>query len=384
MLRSSNLGRSASAGLPLFFLLFGVVLAFGAGSASAITGGTPASASDWPFVVTVQVPIGRCTGSVIAPSVVMTSAHCTVDPGTDRPFDPSGVIIKAADGEHVASAVRVPPQFTSAALRGDASIVFLATPLPNAPIRLQSTSDPDLTRTGREVRLAGLGLDNVLREAAFSILGDDRCRDTAPTQGVPFDSDSMFCVAGVLDQSHQCGGDSGGPVVGSVVQGSTAPADQRLIGLISWGAQTCGGINVEADLAFLSAWTAAQLAAPPPPASPPPVTPPPIVQTPRRTSARIDLSAVVRDGRTWVLTVTARHGTDRGIVVVQLQRWTAQGFRTFKRPTVRLGSSVKVTVVATSRRAPRIRAVLAPSARWPRASSRPVVLRPPATIVTRG
>ena len=379
MPRSSTLGRPATAGLPSFFLLVAVLMAtLGAGDARAVVGGTVASSADWPFVVTVTVPIGRCTGSAISPTAVLTAAHCTVDPATGKPFDAAQVTVLGADGQHASSGVRVPASYTTATLQGDASVIFLATPISNTPIAVVPATDATLTRSGALVRLAGLGAEDVLKEASFTVLPDDACVQLQPRPGITFDSLTMYCVAGVLDQSHQCGGDSGGPVVASTVAGSIAPADQRLVGIVSWGSTTCAGINVETRLPNLASWIADQLATPPTGSGPNAASGQPRPRPARRTLARVSLGAAVRDAHSWVFTVGAKHGTDHANVVVRLQRRTPDGYRTFARVPLRLGSNAKLIWGGRFSGARRIRALLPASSRWARSTSRPIVIRPPA------
>ena len=379
MSRSSTLGRPATAGLPSFFLIVALLAAtISAPDARAVVGGTVASNTEWPFVVTVTVPIGRCTGSAISPTAILTAAHCTVDPATGKPFDPTQVTVLGADGQHVSSGVRVPPGYTTATLQGDASVIFLATPITNAPIAVVPATDTTLTRSGALVRLAGLGIEDVLKQASFTVLPDDACLQLQPRPGVAFDSDSMYCVAGVLDQSHQCGGDSGGPVIASTVAGSTAPADQRLVGIVSWGSTTCAGINVETRLPNLASWIADQLAAPPAGPEPNVALAKPRPRPVRRTLARVSLGAAVRDEHSWVFTIGAKHGSDHGTIVVLLQRHTPAGYRSFTRVPLLLGSNAKLIWSGRFSGSRRIRALLPASSRWARSTSRPIVIQPPA------
>ena len=384
MPRSSILGRPATAGLPSFFVLVAVTLAtFGVTDSRAVVGGTVASSADWPFVVGLQVPSGRCAASVISATAVLTAAHCAIDPQTARPFDPAAITVLGQDGAHLASDVRIPPSYTIAALRGDLSVVFLATPMSAPPVALQAASDPDLSRTGTVVRLAGFGTENILKEAPFTILKDDACRDSAPSQGIPFDGDSMFCLAGVLDGAHQCLGDSGGPVVSPVVPGSTALVDQRLIGVVSWGATNCSGINVEADATFLSSWIVAQLATPPLPVSGPDLGSQPVAHPSRLTRVKMTVAAARQSPRRWIFTVGARHGSDRGEATVELQHVTARGYRTFLRIPIRLGSGTKVIWTGSFPRPRRIRALLPATTRWARSTS-PVITVNPTRGATAG
>lgn len=69
------------------------------GSRPRIIGGYGAVQSDWPFMAFVAYfdasgnPEFNCTGTVVAPNVVLTAAHCAVDETTGAPLDPAGFAV---------------------------------------------------------------------------------------------------------------------------------------------------------------------------------------------------------------------------------------------------------------------------------------------------
>ena len=69
------------------------------GSRPKIIGGYGAVQSDWGFMAFVAYfdasgnPEFVCSGTVVAPNVVLTAGHCAVDETTGVPLDPSGYVV---------------------------------------------------------------------------------------------------------------------------------------------------------------------------------------------------------------------------------------------------------------------------------------------------
>lgn len=69
------------------------------GSRPKIIGGYGAVQSDWGFMAFVAYfdasgnPEFVCSGTVVAPDVVLTAGHCAVDETTGVPLDPSGYVV---------------------------------------------------------------------------------------------------------------------------------------------------------------------------------------------------------------------------------------------------------------------------------------------------
>jgi hypothetical protein len=110
------------------FVLCGLTAIFAAGcgdtaeegsaqSASAVNGATT-SARDYPYAAHVNVPSGLCSGSVLAPRVVLTAGHCAEGSATViAPFARNGKqtklskrVVSAPDGSDVALFVLSPDQ----------------------------------------------------------------------------------------------------------------------------------------------------------------------------------------------------------------------------------------------------------------------------------
>jgi secreted trypsin-like serine protease len=218
---------------------------------SSIIGGGNADFSRWEFTAAI-LRKGRmhCGGSVIAPTKILTAAHCvadfkssTLDVVTGRPK-----LTDRSVGEviEVASAV-AHPDFRNTQLH-DVGVITLSRPTSSPPIELASPEeDAAFTVPGGLLRVAGWGarnpfgvsLSNVLKRATERVRTTRRCRKAF--RGL-FSAESMICSLGRKlgafgrppIHSTACSGDSGGPLV------ADTPAGPREVGTVSYGGAFCG------------------------------------------------------------------------------------------------------------------------------------------------
>jgi secreted trypsin-like serine protease len=173
-------------------------------SSAAIIGGTPDDGD--PAVVGLVVrslrctkdrPPPTCTGTLIAPRVVLTAAHCL---DNRRPSDLRVLVGSSRDTGTLLDVdeARVHPSWDPSTQRFDIALLRLTAPALVAPTSV-ATLEPS-TFVGTDVRLVGFGLD----ESATS--GRKRS-GTAHVSSI--DSEVFRYVPG---PSMSCGGDSGGPV----------------------------------------------------------------------------------------------------------------------------------------------------------------------------
>ena len=246
-----------------------------------VVGGTATTIERWPWQVAIAFPPdGRngyqrqfCGGSLVAPTIVITAAHCVydfIDPtgvtciqplagfnnpasdfsvitGRTRLSSSAGAEIPVAEIYYFESGPRHQAQssgdgeglFDCNTFEWD--VVFLqlasAAPPPAQTILIAGADERDTWAPGRPAVVTGWGAtseggsgSDILRFADVSIIDDATCgRDDV--YGDQFFPQVMVC-AGVFPQggSDTCQGDSGGPLVVPLASGA-----YRLVGDTSFG-----------------------------------------------------------------------------------------------------------------------------------------------------
>jgi Trypsin len=361
-----------AAALPIVVLL----LLVGATSAAAkapsapsaeVIGGTAAPAGSWDFAAYVvehdSGGYGTCTGSVIAPNVVLTAAHCVLDDKTNKVLDPSAFTITTGSldlsdgGARQVSAVTqvaVGPGFNLQSLRPDEAILVLATPTTAPSISLATPADVALYTPGASVVLAGWGLEkpkdrntpSALQTSDTNLQSDRACKESAGGAFITFLPGWMLCTAG---GGIACKGDSGGPILEAATPSPASLADWRLIGTTSWGDDGCSYLSVAASELPLNGWIAQQVAAAAgtAPATPPAAVatmPTPLSMDPAIPAVRVPIQLqlqVAGHGHRWFrLRLLANPRTPIDELHVKLQYYTGYGFKSFASLTLVSGKPV--------------------------------------------
>lgn len=279
--------------------LFGVCAGGSVADAStrahaSIIGGRAAAAGMFPSAAFIVDLRGRtawqCSGTVVAPSLVLTAAHCVENLRTGAVNKPSGYRVVTggvdwASGERQISTVTgalVYEGFRRRVDDGDAALLVLATPTTAPPITLATPSNAGQLGAGTAATIAGWGRTSfaqgvpteTLQWAETALQPPRWCRRNAP----PFFAQGELCT--ITPPSYStgaCEGDSGGPLIVAGAGG----ADLIQVGIAVHVYGRCSTrrptvfTRVDRISAWVRMWIEAYEPPPPPSATPPPVPPAP-------------------------------------------------------------------------------------------------------------
>ncbi|PVU91152.1 hypothetical protein BB561_004548 [Smittium simulii] len=243
-----------------------------------VLNGLPAVYKDFPFATFVYVDEGEsgeaCTGSLIAPDIVVTAAHCLTSEGTDL-FPTTKIFVSAGSVDNIkknnnifkVSKLVVHPNYNPKTAHNDVGLVFLSSKV-SPKLATPTTIYNGTIFDGIPVQAAGWGLtsneidakiSSTLNYVDINISSSSVCKRINPnwTQNNGYSICSL-----VINGKDTCFGDSGGPL--SLVTSSLRP----LVGVTSVGAppigvdsDECGitgGVAYYTNLNFFSSWISEQ------------------------------------------------------------------------------------------------------------------------------
>jgi hypothetical protein len=225
-----------------------------------IVGGDDTTIEDWPWQVAIaddpEFEEGDgfdrqfCGGSLVAPTIVITAAHCVHDGDEFTNPDLYTAItgrttLSSTEGQEIEFARYYyfvdgsgNPLFNPDSFEWDTVFVELADASSSTPVQIAGANEVGFWAPGEDNAWAtGWGTQffavgprsDTLQEVNIDVIADSFCSG-ATSYGSSFDPETMLCAGETAGGQDTCQGDSGGPLVTPIGGGTF-----RLIGDTSWG-----------------------------------------------------------------------------------------------------------------------------------------------------
>jgi secreted trypsin-like serine protease len=214
--------------------------------------------------------VGQCTGTVVAPTLILTAGHCVENVQTHIPNASSGFLVVIERANHKpslseVSRVVVYPGFTGTGGSPDAALLVLSKPTRAPPVRLATaTQISSLRRLGAVTVVVGWATDLGERiyptekvEASIVVQEPEWCEESASF----FSPQNDLCAIDPPSyKTGVCYGESGGPLV--LLEGSSQATTE--IGIVQRGMDNCSthypSIFTRTDVisSWVHTWIAAQ------------------------------------------------------------------------------------------------------------------------------
>jgi len=208
-----------------------------------IVGGVEARPGSHPWIVSLQMGESHfCGGTLIAPKVVITAAHCVADGNPDRIVAGAHDHSRPNGKEQVSRPARViyHQKYNPSTTLNDIAVITLAKPFTFTP----TVQPACLPKAGEAIAdntqgtVAGWGLSregansvqDILLQVGVPTIGTAACARQYGSQGVGIDGAAMLCAGFSGGGKDACQGDSGGPFVFKNANGGFT-----LQGVVSFG-----------------------------------------------------------------------------------------------------------------------------------------------------
>lgn len=238
--------------------------------AAAVTGGRASDPGEWPWQVALRHDgLLLCGGTLVAPDIVLTAAHCT-DAQTDFEVVAGSVDLANPAVGQFRTVVRVDQHeaYDPDSFRNDISLLYLDSPFVlDADVAVVELAGPTETAAlgGADAPAVVTGFGAIgdlarvsprLLEADVHTFADDVCAaDYASLNAL--DGASQICAGLDIGSVDACYGDSGGPLVVPVDDDRTSWLQ---VGIVSFGAG-CGEPGyptVYTEVAAFADWLASR------------------------------------------------------------------------------------------------------------------------------
>jgi len=197
-----------------------------------IIGGDQSEIGEFPY----YVYMGGCGGSLIAPGVVLSAAHCGSFDG-DHVFVGGYEVDKTTGGAQRVKVVDgvFHPEYNENTFRNDFALHRLKDPVAmDSDIKFSINSLNGQPAPGQDLTVLGLGatqqggsLEQYLQDVTVQAMSVDECNRNG--YGGDVEGDVMFCAGVNGGGKDSCQGDSGGPLV--IRNGN----EHIQVGVVSWG-----------------------------------------------------------------------------------------------------------------------------------------------------
>ncbi|MFE1441583.1 S1 family peptidase [Streptomyces sp. NPDC058739] len=196
-----------------------------------IVGGSTTTTSTYPFMMQITDASQNqfCGGTLVAPTKVVTAAHCMVGETTGSVRVVGGrTYLNGTNGTvSRVSRIWIHPNYSDATNGEDVAVLTLSTSMPYTTARYVTSSQTGVYAAGTTARVVGWGTtsesgssSNQLRTATVPTVSDSSCRTS---YGSDYVAGEMVCAGYTSGGVDTCQGDSGGPLlIGGVLAGITS------------------------------------------------------------------------------------------------------------------------------------------------------------------